>query len=105
MKYNSCVFLSSNLIYFWLKEAVKVEIFRLLKWQERLRILNWALKIIQISTLISTFPGKYIMFELKKYRGVMSQNTEEWCKIWTKTDLWFDQKIQILLVCFIEKVN
>ena len=32
---------------------------------------------------------KYIMFELKKYRGVMFHDTEKWCKIWRKTDLWF----------------
>ena len=33
--------------------------------------------------------AKYILFELKKYRGVMFYDTEEWCKIWRKTDLWF----------------
>ena len=31
----------------------------------------------------------YIMFELKKYRGVMFDCTEDWCKIWRKTDLYF----------------
>ena len=36
----------------------------------------------------STRP-KYIMLELKKYRGVIFHDTEEWCKIWRKTDLWF----------------
>ena len=35
------------------------------------------------------FWPKYIMFELKKYRGVIFHDTEEWCKIWRKTDLWF----------------
>ena len=25
----------------------------------------------------------------KKYRGVIFHDTEEWCKIWRKTDLWF----------------
>ena len=40
-------------------------------------------------TLISSFPTKYIMFDLRKYRGVMFHDTEEWCKIWRKTDLWF----------------
>ena len=29
------------------------------------------------------------MFDLKKYRGVIFHDTEEWCKIWRKTDLWF----------------
>ena len=32
---------------------------------------------------------KYIMFELKQYRGVIFHDTEESCKIWRKTDLWF----------------
>ena len=27
----------------------------------------------------------------KKYRGVMSHDTEEWCKIWRKTDLLFQK--------------
>ena len=32
---------------------------------------------------------RYIMFEPKKYRRVIFHDTEEWCKIWRKTDLWF----------------
>ena len=35
------------------------------------------------------FWPKYKMFELKNYRGVIFHDTEEWCKIWKKTDLWF----------------
>ena len=31
------------------------------------------------------------MFELKKYRGVMFDGTEDWCKIWRKTDLCFQK--------------
>ena len=30
---------------------------------------------------------KYIMLELKKYRGVMLDGTEYWCKIWRKIDM------------------
>ena len=92
MTYNSCVFFNSSLIYFGQKEATEVQIFRLLKCQEKLWILNWALKILLILILMSSFPDKYIMFELKKYRGVMFIDTKEWCKILTKTDLWFDQE-------------
>ena len=33
--------------------------------------------------------AKYLMFDLKKYRGVIFHDTEGWCKIWRKTDLWF----------------
>ena len=29
------------------------------------------------------------MFQLKKYRGVIFHDTEERCKIWIKTNLWF----------------
>ena len=51
-------------------------------------ILTWALKILKSFTL-TTFCAKYIRFDLKKYRGVIFHNTEEWCKIWSKTDLRF----------------
>ena len=37
------------------------------------------------------FWPKYIMFELKKYRGVMFDGTEYWCKIWRKTDFCFQK--------------
>ena len=47
------------------------------------------LKVSKIYTLMGCFWPKYIMFELKKYRGVIFHDTEEWCKIWRKTDLWF----------------
>ena len=43
-------------------------------------------KISKICTLISCFWSKYIIFELKMYRGV---KFEDWCKIWRKTDLCF----------------
>ena len=33
--------------------------------------------------------AKCLMFDLKKYRGVIFHDTEGWCKIWRKTDLWF----------------
>ena len=37
---------------------------------------------------------KYIMFELKKYRGVIFHDTREWCKIWRNSDLWFGKWCQ-----------
>ena len=46
-------------------------------------------KVSKIFTLIVSFWAKYILFELKKYRGVIFHDTEEWCKIWRKTDLCF----------------
>ena len=35
------------------------------------------------------FWAKYILFELKKYGGVIFHDIEEWCKIWKKNDLLF----------------
>ena len=45
----------------------------------------------KICTLMGCFWPKYLMFELKKYRGGMSGSTEDWCKIWRKTDLCFQK--------------
>ena len=47
------------------------------------------LKVSKIYTLMGCFWPKYIMFELKKYRGAIFHDTRVWCKIWRKTDLWF----------------
>ena len=33
------------------------------------------------------------MIELKKYRGVMFHGSEDWCNIWKKTDLAFQNDI------------
>ena len=38
--------------------------------------------------------SKYIMFELQKYRGVIFHDTEELCKFWRKTDLWFEKRLE-----------
>ena len=38
---------------------------------------------------MGSFWPKYIIFELKKCRGVMFDSTEDWCKIWRKNDLCF----------------
>ena len=48
-------------------------------------------KISKICTLMGFFWTKYIMFDLKKYRGVMFGSTEYWCNIWRKTDLSFQK--------------
>ena len=48
-------------------------------------------EVSKICTLIDPFWPKYIMLELKKYRGVMFDNTEDWRKIWKKTDLYFQK--------------
>ena len=46
-------------------------------------------KVSNICNVIGPFRAKYITFDLKKYRGVIFHDTEESCKIWRKTDLWF----------------
>ena len=38
-------------------------------------------------TSMGYFCPKYMRFELKKYRGVIFHDTEQWCKIWINLDL------------------
>ena len=47
------------------------------------------LKVSKISTLMGSFSAKYILFELKKYRGVIFHETEEGYKIWRGIDFSF----------------
>ena len=46
-------------------------------------------QVSKTCAFICSFLAKYLMFDLKKYRGVVFHDTEGWCKIWRKTDLWF----------------
>ena len=48
-------------------------------------------KISKICTLMGWFWPKYIMFQLKKYRGVMFDCTQDWYKVWRKTGLCFQK--------------
>ena len=68
-----------NFTWFGQKEPIKKQNFRPLTTQ--------GVKFHQIFTLINSFRWKYIKFRLKKSRGVMSHDTEQWCKIRIKTDL------------------
>ena len=36
---------------------------------------------------MGSFRANYVLFELKKYRGVIFHDSEEWCKIRRKTGL------------------
>ena len=47
--------------------------------------------VSKMYALMVSFWPKYIMFELKKYRKIMFDGTEDWCKIWRKTDLCFSK--------------
>ena len=44
-------------------------------------------KVSKIFTLMSSFWAKYILSELKKCRGIIFHDIEEWYKIWGKTNL------------------
>ena len=44
-------------------------------------------KVSNIFTFMGSFWANYVFFELKKYRGVIFHDIEEWCKIWRKTEL------------------
>ena len=48
-------------------------------------------KVSKIYTFMGCFLPNYIMFELKKYRGVMFNCTQDWYKIWKKTGLFFQK--------------
>ena len=47
------------------------------------------LKVSKIFILMYSFWAKYILFELKKYRGIIFHETEEGYKIWRGIDLSF----------------
>ena len=51
-------------------------------------------KISKLCTLLCWLWPRYIMFEFKKYRGVIFDGTEDWCKIWRKTDLCFQKSYE-----------
>ena len=46
-------------------------------------------KVSKIFTLMGSFWAEYILFELKKYRGVIFHETEKGYKIWRGIDLSF----------------
>ena len=48
------------------------------------------LKIYKICSLIGSF-DQSITFQLKKYRGIIFDGTEDWCKSWGKTHLCFQK--------------
>ena len=94
--------LLSKVYIFWAKKVQRSFISRnLIRIQNlernRLAVSNWHKefdnfwsedsKVSKFFTLMGSFWAKYILFELKKYRGVIFHDIEEWCKIWRKTDL------------------
>ena len=53
--------------------------------------LTWRIWQILIRALksLKNLHFNELLFWAKKYRGVMFHDSEEWCEIWRKTDLWF----------------
>ena len=64
-------------------------------WQ----ILTGALQSLKVGTLIGWFFPKQKMYELKTYRGFMSHDNEEWCKIWRFEDILFYCFVSSKLTC------
>ena len=44
-------------------------------------ILMRPVESLKVSTLMGFFCPKHVKFKMKKYRGVMPHDTEEWCKV------------------------
>ena len=51
-------------------------------------------EVSKIFTLLDSFWVKYILLELKRYRWVIFHDTDEWCKIWRRTDLWLGKWLE-----------
>ena len=68
----------------WRKTDVLIQ-----KWQELGEFWPEHSKVSKIFFLIGSYCAKYLMFDLRKYRGIIFHDTKECCKIWRKSDLWF----------------
>ena len=79
MRHNYSILNSWEFIYFQQREPKKEQIW----WQ-----LSWAVESLKFCILMGFFCPNNIKFQLKKYRRVISHDTEEWCKV-LKKDLWF----------------
>ena len=55
------------------------------------RILMQAVASLKICTLKCYFCWNYIMFEPKRFRGIICHNTEELYKTWGETDMCFEK--------------
>ena len=72
----------------WCKIWTKTN-FLFQNWQEFGEFWSKHSKVSKICTLIGPFCAKYIIFDLKKYWGVIFDDIEESWKIWRKNSLWF----------------
>ena len=79
-KINPLYFCSSDRVYFGPKESIEK---------------NFSDFCVVGCKFYKSFCWKYIKFQLKDYRGVISHDTEEWYRIWSKTDLFLQKKTKI----------
>ena len=63
------------------------------------------MKFPQICTLIGSFCWKYIKFHLKKYKGVLSHDTEEWWEIWRKITFFVSKMTRIWWILILALKN
>ena len=71
----------------WCKIWRKTDLF-FQKWQEFGEIWPEYWKVSKTCPVICCYCAKYLMFDLKKYRRIIFDDTDGWCKSWRKTDLW-----------------
>ena len=55
------------------------------KWQQFGEIWLEHSKVSKTCTFICSYCAKYLIFDLKKFRGVIFHDTEGWCKVWKMT--------------------
>ena len=105
-----------------LKSNAKIDEKWLVVWKMTSRIweiFSGTLESVNVGTFMGSFCSSYNMHELKRYREVICNDTEEWWKIWRGIDLSFQNwhkeydefwlehlkisKISILMGCFCRK--
>ena len=80
VRHNSSILFSWSFKYFQQKESTKVKI-----WCN----FTWAAESLKFCTFFGSFCPNHIKLQLKKYRGAILHNAEEWYKVYMKTDLRF----------------
>ena len=77
MRYITPLYLFSwSFIYFQQKEPIKVQVW----WN-----FTWLVKSLKFCTLMGSFYKNHIKFQLKKYKRIISHDTEKGSKLWRKT--------------------
>ena len=61
------------------------------KTKEKPKTILQRIRNLVLDFIIYFVTAYIIMFDLKKYRGVIFHDSEGWCKIWRKTDLWLEK--------------